>query len=243
MTAAGTQQSWNEVAAAQRGDSDAFARIYTEHADLVFSVIRCRLLDRATAEDLTSETFLRAWTHLDSLTYRGENGVGAWLVRIAIRLVLDHVKTSRYRCETSVADIRDSCTDQPSPEDEVARRHDARLLRNRVAQLPEINRRVIELKYLAGLSNAEVADRLGESVLTIKGRAFRGLNQLASGGVTGVSRSPTASHRAKPWHATGFADGDRLGLGWYATAAEAIAARRTWEVARHVELQARKAAA
>jgi len=60
--------------------------------------------DPPLAEDRTSETFLRAVRRICSVSYQGPD-VGAWFVTIPRNLVLDHVKSSRYRLETTTADI------------------------------------------------------------------------------------------------------------------------------------------
>ena len=61
----------------------------------------------ALAEDLTSETFLRALRRIDSFTYTGKD-IGAWFTTIARNLVTDHVKSSRFKLEVSTADMLDA---------------------------------------------------------------------------------------------------------------------------------------
>ena len=85
---------WTLVARAQQGDGEAFGRIYDLYAPPVHRYLLHRLGDRTLAEDLTSETFVRALRRIDSLTFQGRD-VGAWLVTIARNLVLYHVKSSR----------------------------------------------------------------------------------------------------------------------------------------------------
>src|SRR5262249_57423349 len=82
-----------------------------------------RLLDygvgtRSTAEDFTSETFLRAWRRIGSVTNQGRD-IGAWYITIARNIVLDHVKSSRYRLEVTTADLLDADQQVGSPEDAV----------------------------------------------------------------------------------------------------------------------------
>lgn len=82
--------TWEVVAAAQGGDADAFGLLYDRYVDMVFRYVLFRVNDRCLAEDLTSETFLRALRRITSITYQGKD-VGAWFVTIARNIVLDHV--------------------------------------------------------------------------------------------------------------------------------------------------------
>jgi RNA polymerase sigma-70 factor (ECF subfamily) len=86
--------AWELVAAAQQGDQNAFGQLYDRYVDVVFRFVLFRVGDRPLAEDLTSETFLRALRRISSVSYQGRD-VGAWFVTIARNLVLDHVKSSR----------------------------------------------------------------------------------------------------------------------------------------------------
>ena len=98
---------WELVGRTQAGDAEAFGRLYDRYVDVVYRFLYARVGDRATAEDFTSETFVRALRRIDSLTFQGRD-VGAWLVTIARNIVLDHVKSSRFRLEVPTADMRDA---------------------------------------------------------------------------------------------------------------------------------------
>jgi RNA polymerase sigma-70 factor, ECF subfamily len=98
---------WDLVASAQGGDSAAFGMLYERYVDVVFRFVLYRTVDRPTAEDLTSETFCRALKRLDSAHYQGRD-VGAWFITIARNLILDHVKSSRYRLEVPAGDAVDT---------------------------------------------------------------------------------------------------------------------------------------
>ena len=111
---AGQAEVWELVHRAQTGDAEGFGLLYDRYVDVVFRYLHHRVGDRATAEDFTSETFVRALRRIDSLSFQGRD-VGAWLVTIARNIVLDHVKSSRYRLEVTTADMRDAdrATDGP----------------------------------------------------------------------------------------------------------------------------------
>src|SRR6185312_4731566 len=112
--------SWELVAAAQAGDREAFGRLYGRYVGPVGRFLSARVADRALAEDLTSETFTRALRRIDSVRDQGRD-VGAWLSTIARNLVLDHVKSSRHRLETTTGEFPDHgplapAGHQPTPE-------------------------------------------------------------------------------------------------------------------------------
>src|SRR5262249_40902774 len=110
--------SWRLVERSQTGDAEAFAELYDRYVDMVHRFIYYRVGDRGTAEDFTSETFLRAWRRIGSVTNQGRD-IGAWFITIARNIVLDHVKSSRYRLEITTAELLDADQQVGSPEDAV----------------------------------------------------------------------------------------------------------------------------
>lgn len=105
---------WDLVAAAQQGDTDAYGQLYRRYYETVFRFVLFRVSSRDRAEDLTSETFLRALSRIQTVSYQGRD-IGAWFVTIARNLILDDVKSSRYRLEVPTGSILDAAGDQTSP--------------------------------------------------------------------------------------------------------------------------------
>src|SRR4029078_11030774 len=97
---------WGLVHRAQEGDAEAFGELYDHYVTMVHRYVYHRVGDRATAEDRTRETFVRALRRIDSLSFQGRD-VGAWLVTIARNIIRDHVKSSRYRLPGARAGQRD----------------------------------------------------------------------------------------------------------------------------------------
>src|SRR5262249_60522114 len=93
----------------------AFGQLYDRYFDPVFRYIYYRVNDRATAEDFTSETFLRALRRISGITYQGRD-IGAWFITIARNIVLDHVKSARHRLEVTTPEIIDRSDSNPGPE-------------------------------------------------------------------------------------------------------------------------------
>lgn len=170
--------AWDLVEAAQGGDQQAFGVLYDRYVDGVFRYILYRVGDRALAEDLTSETFLRALRRISSVSYQGRD-VGAWFVTIARNLVLDHVKSSRYRLEIATAEITDSGTTDKGPEHEVLTDATNTELLKCVAQLGADQQECIALRFLQGLSVAETAALMGRNEGAIKALQHRAVRRLA----------------------------------------------------------------
>lgn len=170
--------AWELVAAAQQGDQDAFGQLYDRYVDVVFRFVLFRVGDRPLAEDLTSETFLRALRRISSVSYQGRD-VGAWFVTIARNLVLDHVKSSRYRLEMTTADILDSSADDRGPEHEVVEQATAAELMRCVAQLGRDQQECIMLRFIQGLSVSETAAMMGRNEGAVKALQHRAVRRLA----------------------------------------------------------------
>ncbi|MEU4740553.1 sigma-70 family RNA polymerase sigma factor [Actinosynnema sp. NPDC023658] len=172
------EEPWNLVRAAQGGDTDAFGALYDRYVDVVYRYVLFRVGDRTLAEDVTSETFLRALRSIGSISYQGRD-VGAWFVTIARNIVFDHVKSSRYRLEITTAELADNREVADGPEQEVLTdATNAELLRC-VAQLGDDQRECITLRFIQGLSVAETAARMGRNEGAIKALQHRAVRRLA----------------------------------------------------------------
>jgi RNA polymerase sigma-70 factor, ECF subfamily len=170
---------WELVRRAQQGDAEGFGLLYDRYVDLVFRFVHHRVGDRATAEDVTSETFVRALRRIDSLSFRGRD-VGAWLVTIARNIVFDHVKSSRYRLEVATADMRDADRATDGPEDAVLQSLSHAAVLAGVAQLSDEQRECLVLRFLKGLSIAETAAAMGKKDGAVKALQHRAIRRLAT---------------------------------------------------------------
>jgi RNA polymerase sigma-70 factor, ECF subfamily len=171
-------ESWDLVHSAQRGDTAAFARLYDRYVDVVYRYVLFRVGDRELAEDVTSETFLRALRRITSVSYQGRD-VGAWFVTIARNLVLDHVKSSRFRLEVATAEVDDPQRVDAGPEQQVMSRVTTAALLECVEQLGDDQRECIVLRFLQGLSVAETAEIMNRNEGAVKALQHRAVRRLA----------------------------------------------------------------
>ena len=159
------------VQRAQAGDAEAFGELYDKYVDQVYRYVLYRVASAQVAEDLTSETFLRALRRISTFTWQGRD-VGAWFVTIARNLIADHYKSGRYRLEMTSDDVSTVSGSQPvispGPENEVMDRMQNKVLLEAVKQLNSEQQECIVLRFLQGLSVTETAQIMGKNDGAIK---------------------------------------------------------------------------
>jgi RNA polymerase sigma-70 factor (ECF subfamily) len=168
------------VSRAQHGDADAFGELYDRYVDVVYRYVVYRVSSSALAEDLTSETFLRALRRISSYTWQGRD-FGAWLVTIARNLIADHYKSGRYRLEVATSDLVEAGADrsEDGPEHEVLSNLTNAALLDAVKQLNAEQQECIALRFLQGMSVAETAQIMGKNDGAIKALQYRAVKTLS----------------------------------------------------------------
>jgi RNA polymerase sigma-70 factor (ECF subfamily) len=170
------------VARAQDGDPGAFGEIYDRYSDTVYRYIYFRVNNAQLAEDLASETFLRALRRISSFSWQGR-AFGAWLVTIARNLVVDHFKSGRYRLEIVKPDVlgADEKDHDPSTSPETAaleKLTNATLL-TAVKKLNPDQQECIVLRFLQGFTVAETARAMQKNEGAVKALQYRAVRTLA----------------------------------------------------------------
>lgn len=168
----------NLVRRIARGDREAFARLYDRYASLVFTFATRLLRSRSDAEDLLQEVFVQVWRQAES--YAEDRGSPeAWLITITRSRAIDRLRSTRRREMSAVSldEVKEAETGLSG--DSVRTNTEARLMvRGPLARLPEAQRRALELAYFDGLTQTEIAARLGEPLGTVKTRIRDGLERL-----------------------------------------------------------------
>jgi RNA polymerase sigma factor (sigma-70 family) len=159
------------------GNPDAVRDVYREYGRLVYAVAYKVLGNRSLAEEATQQTFLQAWRAASSFDAAKE--LGPWLATIARRAAIDVHRRDTRRPTQALDDV---AADNPAvvtlpPSAEQA--YDVWEVRRAVDELPPEERDVVRLQHLDGLTHAEVAERLGVPVGTVKSRSFRAHRRLA----------------------------------------------------------------
>jgi RNA polymerase sigma-70 factor (ECF subfamily) len=153
----------------QRREPQAMADLYDRFGRLAFSVILSIVRDAAIAEDLVQETFLRVWNRVHA--FDAERGaLGPWLLAIARHRAIDHLRSLSSRMDRNAFEL--DAREHPSlfvdMEREVFNTDHARIIRQAIAKLNANQQKVIELAYYEGLSQTEMAERMGQPLGTVK---------------------------------------------------------------------------
>ncbi|MFK7918651.1 MAG: RNA polymerase sigma factor [Ilumatobacter sp.] len=148
--------------------------LVVEHSAAVFRLARSVVQDSALADDVTQETFIKVWKHLD--TFRGGSSLRSWILRIAHNTAVSTLRT-----------IRDSATDpvklphaaDPIPTTRVVEgRLAADDLRDALEQLDDLTREIVVLREVEGMSYDEIAQTLDVPIPTVKTRLLRARRRL-----------------------------------------------------------------
>ncbi|QXJ23538.1 sigma-70 family RNA polymerase sigma factor [Actinomadura graeca] len=165
------------VLRARDGDAEAFGLLYDHYVELVYRYVYYRVGAHPLAEDLTSETFLRALRRIHDFHWQGKD-FGAWLVTIARNLVADHYKSGRYRLEVCTAELVEPSRPQEGPESAVIDAMTNRTLLTAVRRLGSEQQECVVLRFLHGLSVAETALVMGKKPGAIKAMQYRAVRAL-----------------------------------------------------------------
>ncbi len=159
------------------GDPDAIRAVYRSYGKLVFAVAHRVLGDRGLAEEATQETFVRAWRATES--FDPDRELGPWLATIARRVAIDVFRREARRPRQALDEL--SATDPAivSLPESAERAYETWEVRQAIDELPVEEQAVVRMQHLDGLTHAEIAERLGAPLGTVKSRSFRAHQRLA----------------------------------------------------------------
>jgi RNA polymerase sigma-70 factor (ECF subfamily) len=159
-------------------DREAFGQLYDRFSSMVFTLAVRMLKTRSDAEDLLQEVFVQVWRQ--AANYDEERGSPeAWIVNMARSRALDKIRSIR-RTEKNIV-LADDPAQARSTDNVESSAIDLEVrltMNSALANLPENQRRVLELAYFDGLTQNEIADRLGEPLGTVKTRMRSGIQRL-----------------------------------------------------------------
>ena len=157
------------------GDSKAFDILLDRYKDKLFAYIRFIIRNRELAEDIFQETFVKAIVTLQKGAYSSSGKFGAWLTRIAHKLMIDYFRQERNENsisndETDYDLFNDTRFSDLTVEDQMVNEQTLIDVRRLVNQLPDNQREVVFMRYYQDLSFKEIADITGVSINTALGR-------------------------------------------------------------------------
>lgn len=161
------------VERAQSGDMDAFERLYRETSGRIHALCLRMTGNPPLAEELTQESYLRAWRKLGG--FRGDSAFGTWIHRIAVNVVLGHLRSYERSAEKRGSDIDPSELELPRDVEDTGTRLD---LERSIAALPERARVVFVLHDVEGYRHRDIAEMTGMAVGTSKAHLSRARSLL-----------------------------------------------------------------
>lgn len=165
------------VLQAQDGNSEAFGELYDAYMERIYRFVYFRVEDQQTAEDITSQVFLKAWNNLDRFSFNRTPYL-AWLYTIAHNAVIDHYRTRKVT--TALDDVQLSQQDHAEAvENDIDLTAEMKLVKEALQMLTDDQQKVLTLKFIEGLSNHEIASHLGKREGAIRALQMRGLQALA----------------------------------------------------------------
>ena len=163
----------------------ALEALYDRYGRRVYSLALTMLHDPGAAEEVTQEVFLSVWRRAAS--YRKERGrLATWILSIAHHRAVDALRSRRRRTqqdepmdermERSFADVLTE-----SPDSAAVLQEESHYVRQALQELPAEQQRVLVLAYYHGLTQGEIAQKLGDPLGTVKTRMRLGIHKLRHG--------------------------------------------------------------
>src|SRR4051812_29199430 len=168
--------------AISRGDVHAFEELYDRYSSTLYALLIRILGNSDDAQEVLQETFVKAWTSAKMFDALRGSEV-AWLISIARSRGIDRLRARRIRGHREDEAGREISTlsgfvDRTSGADKAIQAEQCYAVRGALAELPEAQRRALELAYFEGLSQSEIAARLSEPLGTVKTRMQLGMKKL-----------------------------------------------------------------
>ena len=156
------------VARLQRRDQQALGELYDRYGRLTYALILRVVRDAGIAEDLVQETFLRVWNRVQGFDAQ-KGSIGPWLLAVARNRAIDYLRSTGGR-ERNALEFEE--TDHPAlytdMERDLLNSDQTRRVKVAMQKLSPNQRQVIELAYFEGLSQTEMAEKMGQPLGTVK---------------------------------------------------------------------------
>ena len=166
-----TDDSGTAVARAASGDRHAFEHVYRTHLNHVFSLCVRMTGDRARAEELTQDVFVRAWEKLPS--FRGESAFSTWLHRLTVNVVLNERRVDGRERSRNVSSDDDDESAPPAGSTSQPMHAEKLDLERAIAKLPKGARKVFVLHDVEGFTHEEIGSMLGVTAGGCKAQLHR----------------------------------------------------------------------
>ncbi|RME42852.1 MAG: sigma-70 family RNA polymerase sigma factor [Caldilineae bacterium] len=179
MTASSEEQTLDEQSLIEEAkhNPEAFGILYRRYVNQIYTYIYYRTGNRQDAEDLTARVFHKALDHIGNYKHKG-HPFSAWLYRIAHNLVANWHRDRQKRKTVPIESLSGVGSKYGNPYQNTAKNEATRILLEAISQLPPVRQQLLILKFIEGLSNAEIGRILNRSEGAIKSLYFRTLVSL-----------------------------------------------------------------
>jgi RNA polymerase sigma-70 factor (ECF subfamily) len=162
---------------ARDGDGDAFGIIVETYRDRLFGLALGIVRNRAAAEDVVQEAFIKAYKNLKG--FRGDSSVYTWLYRIAVNTAHNQVRRERRPGKVDFEEVAPViAAKDPNPADRAANSELGEAIDGAIQRLPRRQREVFILHYFERMTHREIADVLGVTEGAVKASFFHAIQKL-----------------------------------------------------------------
>ncbi|MEE8373703.1 MAG: sigma-70 family RNA polymerase sigma factor [Dehalococcoidia bacterium] len=169
------------VESSVKGDIEAYGELYGIYLDRIYRYIYYQIGNKAAAEDLTEEVFLKAWGAIGRYKWKGQPFT-SWLYRIAHNHLVDYYRTRRQHEDLQLQE--NILADDTSIEEEVEGKATRQQILEAISSLPELQQQVVIMKFIDDLDNREIEQIIGKSqgaIRVLQTRALATLRQRLNG--------------------------------------------------------------
>jgi len=165
-------ENWCTTVSAVNDNSEVtFEKLYKQHAPAVYRFALSMVGDPQIAEEITSESFFRAWTRQESIA---QATIRSYLFTVAKNVYRDNLRKTRRQ----VALVKDFVDHSPTAAQELELSQEYRVLKELMGELPATDREILTLRYQEDMPHEEIAGILGMNAATVRIRAFRARQRL-----------------------------------------------------------------
>jgi len=161
--------------AVAQSSEPALGELYDRFGRVAYGLALRVLRDQALAEDAVQDAFLQVWRSAERFD-PARAKASTWVLTFVHRRAVDLVRREERRRTEPVESAPEPA--QPGADEDVEARSKRQIVQDALRRLPKEQRQAIELAYYGGLTQSELAERLGQPLGTIKSRMFAGLQQL-----------------------------------------------------------------
>ena len=160
-----------------RGDESALAALYDRYHSILLGLLLRILHSRVEAEDVLQEVFLQIWQRAANFD-EARGRAFTWMVTLARSRAIDRLRSLQSRQRADDTALRDAPEPAGDASDDAYHAEQREIVRAALAEIPEEQRRALMLAYFEGMTQSEIAARLGQPLGTVKTRMRSGLGKL-----------------------------------------------------------------